>query len=136
MRAENIFLDAEGHVAVSDFLLRLPGKFIPPAMESPEEYFTPEHILGAEESSASDWWRFGVLLYELLAGLPPFRRRKDEDSAALREKIRTHTPETLRFPPCVSPNAVDLIKKVGLSLWHSFLELTARLPLLRAAPAP
>jgi len=36
------------------------------------EYMAPEIILGRGYDKGVDWWAFGVLLYECLAGYSPF----------------------------------------------------------------
>ncbi|OMH84616.1 Serine/threonine-protein kinase gad8 [Zancudomyces culisetae] len=36
------------------------------------EYLAPELLLGKGYTRTVDWWTFGVLLYEMLTGLPPF----------------------------------------------------------------
>jgi serine/threonine protein kinase len=53
-----------------------------------------------------DWWSLGTFLYELLNVNPPFY---DKDVHAMYKKVLT---AKLRFPPHVSDNAKDLIKKL------------------------
>ena len=36
------------------------------------EYLAPEVLKHVGYDMRVDWWTFGVLLYEMLAGLPPF----------------------------------------------------------------
>jgi serine/threonine protein kinase len=36
------------------------------------DYMAPEPILAGEFSQATDWYAFGVMLYEAISGLPPF----------------------------------------------------------------
>jgi len=63
------------------------------------------------EGGNSDFWRFGVLLYELTVGFPPFRS-KTHDPAELAQAIMGHRDDTIRFPPFVSAEAQDLIRQV------------------------
>lgn len=36
------------------------------------DYLAPEILLGMGHSATADWWSVGVILFELLVGLPPF----------------------------------------------------------------
>ena len=67
-------------------------------------YFSPEIINGEGHNKLSDWWSFGVLLYELLHGVTPFHDEKIERIFDLitTSKIRFNskivlTPETKDF---------------------------------------
>lgn len=57
------------------------------------EYLAPEMILGLGHGSAVDWWAYGVLLYELLYGITPF---KDKDNEKTMKNIIGKT--SVRFP--------------------------------------
>ena len=36
------------------------------------EYLAPEMLIGNGHDYTIDWWALGILIYELLAGIPPF----------------------------------------------------------------
>lgn len=36
------------------------------------DYLAPEILLGMQHGSTADWWSMGVILFELLVGIPPF----------------------------------------------------------------
>ncbi|KAI7734201.1 hypothetical protein M8C21_003402 [Ambrosia artemisiifolia] len=36
------------------------------------DYLAPEILLGTEHGYAADWWSVGVILFELITGIPPF----------------------------------------------------------------
>ncbi|KAH7442280.1 hypothetical protein KP509_03G080100 [Ceratopteris richardii] len=57
------------------------------------DYLAPEIILAQGHEKPVDWWTLGVLIYEMLAGFPPF---EDEDPSATYQKIlegKIHFPK-------------------------------------------
>ncbi len=59
-------------------------------------YMAPEQINGEEVGPAGDVWALGVVLYEMLAGRPPFGGSR---IAAVLEQITTADPPPLRALP-------------------------------------
>eukprot|EP00959_Pyramimonas_sp_CCMP1952_P216844 4534851-Pyramimonas_sp.AAC.1 len=49
-----------------------------------------------------DWWAFGVLVYEMLAGFPPFF---DDDAMATYQKVRATT-----MTQAIGPSALDRVQ--------------------------
>lgn len=41
----------------------------------PLQYMAPEIVSGRGHGKAVDWWSVGILLYEMLCGMPPFRAK-------------------------------------------------------------
>lgn len=70
------------------------------------EYLAPEIIQSKGHNKAVDWWALGVLIYEMLAGFPPFF---DDNPFGIYEKILSGRIE---WPKHMDPIAKDLIKKL------------------------
>lgn len=70
------------------------------------DYLPPEMIEGKTHDEKVDLWSLGVLCYEFLAGKPPFETESYDET--YKRIIRVD----LRFPPCISDGARDLISKV------------------------
>lgn len=73
-----------------------------------EEYLAPEIINGTGHSAPVDWWSFGILIFELLYGITPFRGERRDQTF---ENILT---APLQFPdkPVISPECQDLIAQL------------------------
>lgn len=55
------------------------------------EYLAPELVKGEAQNSAVDWWTFGILIYEMMAGSTPFRAKtSDEILAKITGSERVH----------------------------------------------
>jgi len=74
LKLENILLDAEGHIKLTDFgtSKKLNDADYTTTLCGTPEYLSPEIVTGNSYSFHADWWSFGILLYEMLVGFPPF----------------------------------------------------------------
>lgn len=104
LKPENLLLDAKGHVKIADFGF---AKVIPDnktwTLCGTPEYLAPEIILGRGHGRAVDWWALGILIYEMMAGFPPYY---DETPYLIYEKI---LGGKLEFPPHFDPALCDLL---------------------------
>lgn len=74
LKPENLLIDSNGHLKICDFgfaKIVLPGTNTWTLCGTPE-YLAPEIILNKGHGKAVDWWTCGVLIFEMLAGFPPW----------------------------------------------------------------
>eukprot|EP00775_Hariotina_reticulata_P010697 gene10697-10854_t len=97
LKPENVLLDSDGHIRLTDFGLakgnmnedNRTNSFI-----GTMEYMAPEIIEGKGHGQAVDWWSTGILLYEMLAGVPPFRAKSRQQ---LQQQIVNAKPKFPKF---------------------------------------
>mmetsp|Transcript_22204 Transcript_22204/g.48489 ORF Transcript_22204/g.48489 Transcript_22204/m.48489 type:complete len:182 (-) Transcript_22204:1240-1785(-) len=68
------------------------------------EYMAPEIVDGKGHGKAVDWWSTGILLYEMLCGMPPFRAKSRH---VLQQQILSGKA---KYPKYLSPDAMSLLK--------------------------
>jgi len=75
LKLYNVMLDRDGHIKITDFGLCKDnirdGKTTKTFCGTPD-YIAPEIIDYQPYDKSVDWWAYGVLLYEMIAGQPPF----------------------------------------------------------------
>lgn len=108
LKPENLLFDSSGYLVLTDFgfAKRIVKGSKSYTMCGTPEYIAPEIIAQSGHTGAVDWWALGVLIYEMVAGTPPFQ---DEDRVALFEAI---TSLDYQMPGYFS--------SVGHAFYHSF----------------
>ncbi|WRT64732.1 uncharacterized protein IL334_001666 [Kwoniella shivajii] len=109
LKPENILLDYSGNIALCDFglcKLNMSASDTTNTFCGTPEYLAPELLSGHGYTKCVDWWTLGVLLYEMLTGLPPFY---DENTNEMYRKILS---DPLRFPDSVGTEARSLLTQL------------------------
>uniref|UniRef100_A0A2P2MZP0 Uncharacterized protein MANES_09G148600 n=1 Tax=Rhizophora mucronata TaxID=61149 RepID=A0A2P2MZP0_RHIMU len=119
IKPDNVLFDSRNRVKLADF-----GSAVWMAEDDGEDggrtrmsgvvgtpyYLAPEVVLGREYNEKVDVWSAGVVLYVMLAGVPPFY------GETVPEIFEAVIRGNLRFPPRIfrtlSPAAKDLLKKM------------------------
>jgi 3-phosphoinositide dependent protein kinase-1 len=139
LKPENVLLDDQMHVKITDFgtakILdqRKPngagvGSFTGDPMDGAEsdraqsfvgtaEYVSPELLTDKNACKASDLWAFGCIIYQLLAGRPPFKAANEYQTF---QKI---VGLEYTFPDGFPPVAKDLVERLLV------LDPSTRLPM-------
>ncbi|KJE96608.1 G protein-coupled receptor kinase 4 [Capsaspora owczarzaki ATCC 30864] len=81
MKPENMLLNEEGHVCLSDLGLAVelkPPKLVVKGRVGTPGYMAPEVINGEKYGVSADWWGLGCVLYDMICGHSPFRARKEK----------------------------------------------------------
>jgi serine/threonine protein kinase len=100
LKPENILLTMDGHVLLTDFGLSRPLKVDAESMAGiagTPAYMAPEMLLKGRYDHCVDWWSFGILLYEMLEGRPPFVGESTKVRTAL-ETARRGLTNAFRRP--------------------------------------
>ncbi|XP_023996444.2 protein kinase C epsilon type-like [Salvelinus sp. IW2-2015] len=115
LKLDNILLDAQGHCKLADFGMCkegiLNGVTTTTFCGTPD-YIAPEILQELEYGPSVDWWALGVLMYEMMAGQPPFEADNEDD---LFESI---LHDDVLYPVWLSKEAVSILKASHWSFGH------------------
>jgi len=112
LKPENLLLDASGYVKLTDFGF---SKKLEPGEKSwtfcgTPEYVAPEIITNKSHDHRADIWSVGILMYELLNGIPPFSKRNQTSSQVYTDILKGM--KVVNFPSYMSSTSVELIRQL------------------------
>ena len=110
IKPDNILIDEDGYLKLADFGMAKMLKDQEKAFSicGTPEYFAPEIITREGHNKSADWWSYGVLLYEMLCGIPPFYSKNTKKMFELITKAELKFPKLIN----ISEEAKDLIQKL------------------------
>jgi eukaryotic-like serine/threonine-protein kinase len=128
IKPENIMIRGDGYVKVLDFGLakltehptaavntevvtRSIVKTNPGVVMGTIDYMSPEQARGSPVDARTDIWSLGVVLYEMLAGRPPFEGETASDLIA--EILKTEPPPVTYYAPEV-PSELEQVTRKAL----------------------
>lgn len=106
LKPDNVIFDEDGHALLTDFGLSKEGigtSDVSSSFCGSVAYLAPEMLRRAGHTRSIDWYLLGVLIYEMLVGVPPYF---NTDKAKLFENIQSGP---LKIPHTMSPAARNLI---------------------------
>ncbi|KAI8610617.1 kinase-like domain-containing protein [Chytriomyces sp. MP71] len=81
LKPSNILIDELGHASIADLSVATyyqSSKLLQPTAGT-LVYMSPEMLEKRGYNESTDWWSFGVIIFELLFGKRPFRGKSDAD---------------------------------------------------------
>src|SRR5438105_2489214 len=126
MKPENIMLRPDGYVKVLDFgIAKLTEPRLVPDLDEvgttavlqtraglvlgTARYMSPEQTRGQTVDARSDIWSLGVVIYEMIAGIPPFHGKTPSDCIA--SILTTQPPPLSGVLPEVPLNLESILQK-------------------------
>ncbi|HUF34683.1 MAG TPA: protein kinase [Gemmatimonadales bacterium] len=126
IKPSNILLDDEGNGVVTDFgiakVIESPSHTQTGTTVGTPAYMSPEQCWSREVTAASDQYSLGIVLYEMLAGKPPF-------SGPTLGILRAHTEDEPRpihearpeCPPALAEAVHKMLEKEPARRWPTVL---------------
>ncbi|XP_077299373.1 ribosomal protein S6 kinase isoform X2 [Arctopsyche grandis] len=109
LKPENVLLDAQGHVKLTDFGLckeHIQAGIVTHTFCGTIEYMAPEILTRRGHGKAVDWWSLGALMFDMLTGQPPFT------GANRKKTIEKILSAKLTLPVYLTVEAQDLIRRL------------------------
>jgi serum/glucocorticoid-regulated kinase 2 len=114
LKPENILISEDGYIKLADFgLSRILGQDEQAlTFWGTAEYLSPEMISEAGHDFTWDWWAVGILIYEMLIGIPPFYHKNKATMYKMIKEKEPRFPDPEKHGIGLSEVAEDLIRKL------------------------
>jgi eukaryotic-like serine/threonine-protein kinase len=113
LKPQNIMLDAKDRVYVMDFgiahSLETPGMTQTGALMGTPEYMSPEQAKGIKVDARSDLFALGIIFYEMLTGISPYKA--DTALATLLKRTQERPPALVDVDPTIPKAISDVVMK-------------------------
>ena len=109
VKPSNVLFDADGNVKVADFgIARAASSDITTVQGSPP-YVAPEQARGGRADPRSDVYGLGCVLFEMLAGRPPFQGKNP--SAVIMQHLETPPPRLSDLRSDLSADVDNVVRR-------------------------
>ncbi|KAH6783094.1 AGC cGMP-dependent and protein kinase kinase family protein [Perilla frutescens var. hirtella] len=112
LKPDNLLIGPDGHIKVnilkSQSSQKREQRKKTQVVGTPD-YLAPEILLGMGHGVTADWWSVGVILFELLVGIPPFNAEHPQE---IFNNIINRDITWPKVPEEISFEAYDLINKL------------------------
>lgn len=113
IKSQNILVNADGHIKVSDFgIARVAGSNTISKTDNvmgSVHYFSPEQAKGETVSFGSDLYSVGIVIYEMLTGQLPFDG--ETPVAIAMQQIGAQAKSVMELNPSVQPAFARVVEK-------------------------
>src|ERR1700716_357995 len=127
LKPQNIMLDGKDRIYVMDFgiahSLETPGMTQTGALMGTPEYMSPEQAKGLKVDARSDLFALGIIFYEMLTGISPYKA--DTALATLLKRTQERPPSPAEVDPTI-PKAISDVVLKGLEMDRDHRYGTAR----------
>ena len=106
VKPDNVLIDVKGHACLADFGLAKLAEGKAQTVCGTPSYMAPEVIKSLPHDKAADWWGFGCLLCELIAGETPFAH--DNPLMVQRNILK----KAIELPASLPPEAAALVERM------------------------
>jgi len=115
LKPQNVMLCSDGTIRIMDFGIaktregrRITFTGFTPAVGTPD-YMAPEQVKGKRGDERTDIYSLGAMLYEMVAGVPPFQCETDNPLVIMNARVAGDPEAPRKRNPKVSPQVEEII---------------------------